>query len=398
MPRRPSPLHHSGRWRRWTAYAAAGVSVSLSLAAGALAQVAHRPPSRPAASRSAPSKPAASTLALVPLWTITLAAPPAGSPAYDNDHAYVPLRGGRLVAVSLSDGAIRWSVDRLVTTAPASGEGMVIVASEGAIVALAAETGSAVWRVPLDGAPAAPLLCDGGWLMAATAGGEVVAFRARDGATVWRHTTGVPVVELPALAGDRAFLSLKDGRVVALDLPTGRQVWEQKLGGPPGRILPLNDRLFVGSEDKYFYCLDTRNGKRKWRWRTGGHGAGTPSVDEKRVYFLSLDNQLRALDRGNGHQVWRTSLPVRALAGPLRVDDLLLVSGISAEVRAYHAEDGTAAGELAAPEELVAPPHLVANAGGTGSRLVVLTGGGQVQLLGPAPPKLPQWIPWVWWD
>jgi eukaryotic-like serine/threonine-protein kinase len=334
----------------------------------------------------------------VPAWTATLPAPPSAPPAFDDTQAYVPLRNGRLIAASLSDGAIRWSVDQLVTTAPAAGEDMAFVPSKDTVVALAGKTGSVAWHVSLDGAMPAVLLYDAGWLIVGTEKGELLALRAQDGTRLWQNVLGVPLVQPPALAGDRVFLPLNDGRVVALELRTGRPVWERRLGGPPGRILALGDRLFVGSEDKYFYCLEAKNGKVKWRWRTGGQITGMPSVDEKRVYFLSLDNQLRALNRGNGTQAWRTSLPVRALAGPLRMGDLLLVSGISPDVRAYRPTDGAPAGEATAAGELAAPPHIVAAPGAAGARLVVVTGTGHLQLLAPPPPTIPEWFPLVWWD
>jgi len=398
------------RRRRWAARVAAGLITSLALAAPGPALLARsqpatlavpaeevRLPGQPPRPKRAPSAaPVPSTLSLVPIWTATLPAPPSASPAFDVEQAYLPLRNGRVVAVSLADGATRWSADQPVTIAPAAGDDMAFVASEGTIVALAAKTGSTAWRVPLEGA--AWLLYDTSSLVVCTEKGEVVALRARDGSRLWQHDSGAPVVQLPAVAGDRLFLSLKDGRVVALDLRAGRPVWQRRLGGPPERILPLVDRVFVGSEDKYFYCLDARNGEIKWRWRTGGQITGVPAVDEKRVYFLSLDNQLRALNRGNGSQVWRTSLPVRALAGPLRMGDLLLVSGISAEVRVYRPADGAAAGEVAAAGELVAPPHVVAAAGPIGARLVVLTGAGHLQLLASPPPTIPEWFPLIWWD
>jgi outer membrane protein assembly factor BamB len=391
---------------------AAGVGASLALAVFVPAPFARSRPATPAlpaaqvrssgqTPRPKPVPPAArvqSTLSLVPIWTTTLPAPPSASPAFDDGQAYVPLRNGRVVAVSLSDGAIRWSVDRLVTIAPAAGEDMAVVASEGTIVGLAAKTGAAAWHLSLDGARPAQLLQDAGWLIAGTEKGEVVALRAQDGARLWQHDSGAPLVQLPAIAGDRVFLSLKDGRVVALELRTGRPVWARTLGGPPARILPLEDRLFVGCEDKYFYCLDATNGKIKWRWRTGGQIAGVPAVDEKHVYFISLDNQLRALNRGGGSQAWRTSLPVRALAGPLQMGDLLLVSGISADIRAYRPMDGAAAGEVTAAGELVAPPHVVAAGGAIGARLVVLTGTGHLQLFAPPAPKIPEWFPLVWWN
>ena len=89
---------------------------------------------------------------------------------------------------------------------------------------------------------------------------------------------------------------------------------------------------------------------------------GLPVVDDQRVYFVSLDNILRGLDRNTGNQRWKRVLPLRPTRGPVVAGDLLLVSGISPNVQVYLMKDGTAAGELAGGGELAAAPHVVTGA------------------------------------
>ena len=51
------------------------------------------------------------TPTLDPRWAVTFASPPAASPGYDATTAYIPLKGGELVAVNLDRGTIRWRLD-----------------------------------------------------------------------------------------------------------------------------------------------------------------------------------------------------------------------------------------------------------------------------------------------
>jgi outer membrane protein assembly factor BamB len=189
------------------------------------------------------------------------------------------------------------------------------------------------------------------------------------------------------------YVPLADGRVVALALATGDPIWERKLGGSAADVLALEDRLFVGSKDNFFYCLDSAKGKVKWRWRTGGDIAGAAVVDESRVYFLSLDNVLRALQRGNGVLQWQRPLPTRPSWAPLLMGDVLLVAGVSPDLRGYGTKDGQPVGDLAAGAELLAPPHYVAAGPGTDTTpmLVILSSDGQgarlAALKGKAPDK-----------
>ena len=77
------------------------------------------------------------------------------------------------------------------------------------------------------------------------------------------------------------------------------------------------------------YALDAADGRVHWRWRTGADVVGVPVVDERNIYFVSLDNVLRALSRRTGVQQWARLLPLRPTRGPLKVDPTIIVSGVA---------------------------------------------------------------------
>src|SRR5207247_2297205 len=130
----------------------------------------------------------------------------------------------------------------------------------------------------------------------------------------------------------------KSGSLVALSIQTGEPVWTIRLPMAGNGILPVGDRIFIGSRDDKFYCLAAKDGKVIWQRVTGGDVIGMPAIDTKRVYFVSLDNVLRALDRHNGSTLWQTSLPMRPATGPLLTGWTLIVSGSAAELHAYSSE------------------------------------------------------------
>jgi outer membrane protein assembly factor BamB len=314
-------------------------------------------------------------------WSVSLAGPPAAWPAFDEHQAYVPLRTGELVAVSLKDGAVAWTVALPTEVRPAAGGGLVMVAGEAAIHGLDATSGRVRWRTPVDGAFSAPLLWDEGWLIASFEGGRVAAFRGDNGAPLWVQILASEIRVPPSIAADRVYVPLADGRIVALDLRTGATAWERRLGGRPAEILALDDRLYAGSGDNFFYCLSVSSGRVQWRWRTGGDIIGAPVVDESRVYFTSLDHLLRALDRNNGAQRWRQPLPVRPLSGPLRLRDVVLVSGLGQQITGFSARTGRVVGRFVAPSEIVAPPHLVDAESPEERTAYILTGEGTLHAL-----------------
>jgi hypothetical protein len=148
-----------------------------------------------------------------------------------------------------------------------------------------------------------------------------------------------------------------DGRIVALDVETGERRWERRLGGPPNDVLALTERIYVGSQDNYFYCLMTKDGRVDWRWRTGGDVIGLPIADKDRVYFVALDNVLRALNQKSGVQHWMRPLAIRPAWGPIAAGSTVLVAGLTPSVRGFEMKDGSPAGDLPGTGQLAGAPY-----------------------------------------
>lgn len=293
------------------------------------------------------------------VWTLSLHGAATAPPAYDGSRGYYPIEGRRTVAYDLVRGTRLWIAPVGTDVEPAAGGGLVFVADGESIAALRAEDGSLAWQLPLAGTLSVPPVWDTGWLVLATTAGRVLALRASDGHAIWQRDLGSPAHAPPTLAGRRVFVPAEDGRIVALSIDDGRPLWEHRLGGAASDVLALAERLYVGSKDNFFYCLATKDGAERWRWRTGADVIGMPAVDERRVYFVSLDNVLRALSRTSGVQSWKAPLPLRPTAGPIKAGDALLVTGLTESARAYRMRDGRTAGEIALAGELAGRPYVI---------------------------------------
>ncbi len=324
-------------------------SCSAIVLSGLLTASLHAQSARPAELRLFP---------LVPAWNNPLDAVMLAPPAASGSRAFVPVEGDRLMAFDLLTGGAVWTVPAHPLFVPATGDGLVFLAEPNAITARRQDTGVVAWRVPFAVEFAVPLVWDNGWLIAAEASGTVFALRATDGDVIWRQPLELRVHAAPALAADRLYVALEDGLVVALDVATGRRIWSRRLGGPPNDMLATDDRIYVGSDDNYLYCLGASTGEIAWRWRTGADVIGAPVTDGSRVYFVSRDNVLRALDRKSGAQRWKRALPGRPTRGVVRAGDLLLVSGLAPKVSAFAMKDGSPAGDITSPGELAASPFV----------------------------------------
>ncbi len=305
------------------------------------------------------------------LWVLPLNNTLLAPPGFAGARGYFAIDGGRLAAYDLAAGTLLWIAETATTAAPVAGDGLVFLVEPGAIVARRDSNGDIAWRTPVPGPLAAPLVWEAGWIVATELGGSILALRATDGELVWRRDLGSTAQARPTIAGDRVHISLEDARVVVLTLERGDPVWERRLGGPPSDILVSGERLYVGSRDNYLYSLRTLDGSVDWRWKTGADVTGLPVADNRRVYFVSLDNVLRALDRRSGSQVWKRTLPLRPRSGPLMTSDALLVAGLTPGVRAFQIANGNPAADIPTTQDVAAPPHLAP--GPVGPILIIVT-------------------------
>jgi outer membrane protein assembly factor BamB len=318
------------------------------------------------------TQPTPSIFPLIVHWTVKFDRAPVANapPVSDADRIYIALRSGLIVARAVRDGADVWQRP-LVTDRPITlDNGLLFVVGGNAIEALRARDGSTVWTRPIP-SPSAPLLAKGGWIIIVS-DTNVIALRAKDGSIVWTRQVGT-VYHRPAIESDRLYVPADDGRIVALDLEKGDPLWTRELPGAPGEPVATSDHVYVGSSDRLFYALKAGDGDVDWTWRIGANVLGAPAVDDKRVYFVALDNVIRALDRESGVQRWQHAIRRRAASGPALVEDVvLLASSSSGEIYAW-LTNGRPAGTLIVDSPPVVAPDL---AGGydTGARVSVVTG------------------------
>src|SRR5207253_1611878 len=101
-----------------------------------------------------------------------------------------------------------------------------------------------------------------------------------------------------------------------------------------------------------------KTGEVEWRWATGADAIGLPVADDRTVYFVSLDNMLRGLNRSSGVQRWKTPLPFRPVSGPLKYAETIVTAGAAPQLQAFSIRDGKSLGRYSVSTELSALPYL----------------------------------------
>lgn len=340
---------------------------------------------------------AAATLSTLDLrWLVAFDAPPSAAPAYDAGAAYVPLRTGAVAAVDLERGTVLWRRELATAIAPATGDGLVFLAADGRLEAVASSNGATRWRTSLPGR-LVTVTWDTGWLLCSTEDGDLAALRASDGQLVWRTTLGKALVVPPAAALDRVYLALDGAEVVSLALATGARGWSRTLSGRITGVSAVDRQLIVGTTDNAVFSLDLDSGRQRWRWRVGADASGPATSDDRHIYFVARDNVLRAVARGGGSLRWTADLPSRPLGGPQVFQGAVFVP-LATSIAAFDPVTGKPLGSIPASGELSTAPHVRTGPRPTGARLVAMTRDGRLQGFGErfeAPPAALDALPGV---
>lgn len=299
---------------------------------------------------------------IVPLrvvWTLPLNNHLTLPPAYDRTRGDFAIEDNRLVAYDLISGRQLWLGESVAALHLVAADDLVYVVEANGLTARGATDGRVVWRAPLTSSFATRPGAGRGWLVGIDKDGHVGAFRAVDGRLMWERDIGSPPHGPPTIVPGRVYFPTADGRVVVLELESGAPIWERKIGGMPNEILALGERVYAGSTDTFLYCLVAKDGRIDWRWRTGGDIIGAPAADAHTVYFVSLDNVVRALNQVSGGQRWMKALPFRATSAPLVAGGTLVVSGQSPTIKTFSTKDGAPSPDIAAGEDVTAPPRVL---------------------------------------
>lgn len=325
---------------------------------------------RPAAAEAAQSTRKTRVVPPAPLaaeegWSIDLPAQASAGAAMDADRVFVPTEDGHLVAIDRETGATVWTVELATTLAPLRSGPVLVTSAADAIAGLDPATGARRWTTPTEAGPARAVgLSPDGQTVVVVGRTRIQALRADTGARTWQRDI-VTTADGMFVACDRdaAYVATGGGRIVSVSMQDGGGRWDRELPGTLSQPAVVAGRVFIGSSANAFHAIDAATGKLEWTWRTGGDVVGA-AFHESLVYVIGLDNVLKALNRGNGHQRWKQALTTRPVAPPVVVPGHVIVAGIDPALASFDALtgavggtfDGQTAGNPGAPAEVMGSP------------------------------------------
>jgi outer membrane protein assembly factor BamB len=209
---------------------------------------------------------------------------------------------------------------------------LYLVDVEGAVHALDAATGAAVWRVQTaqaDGNRSARfgggVSVEGDRLYASNGLGDVVALNTADGSEIWRAKPGGPLRGAPSVALGDVFVISQDNQLFALSATDGKTVWTQsgslESQGVFGVAAPAiaQGTVVAGFSSGELNAYRYENGRTLWGDSLSRTSTTTsvsaladidaePVIDQGRVFAVGQGGRMVALEIVSGQRVWEQNI------------------------------------------------------------------------------------------
>jgi outer membrane protein assembly factor BamB len=235
-------------------------------------------------------------------------------PAVDEGVAVVGTNAGRVFALDVQTGKVRWARRQkgYIAATPAIFGGRVYVASmDGRLTCYRIEDGAKIWDFSTGGQPieSSPLIVGDALYFASypdDSDGTLYSFDVRTGKQRWRFHADAAIKGSAALAGDAIVAADYAGNVYAVRRSNGALAWRVRAGkrfyGGPG---VSGGTIVIGDVGGAIVALGASSGSERWRVSTGGaYVYSSPAIANGVAYVGSYDGRLRAIDLDSGAVRW----------------------------------------------------------------------------------------------
>lgn len=175
---------------------------------------------------------------------------------------------------------------------------------------------------------------------------------------VWRSSIGSgggyrqKILAQPVIDNGIVYTMDSDAEVTAFDAATGSRKWRLDTRGKDDDSTNIGGGLSIDQGVLYavngladVLAIDAATGSVKWRRNTGTPARSAPTIAEGKLYYVTFNDQLVALDTTDGRQIWayRAQSATTSLLGqpaPAYADGLVVAGFGSGELTTVRADSG----------------------------------------------------------
>lgn len=254
---------------------------------------------------------------------------PGGNAAKSMGHLALSQAPSRVWSKSVAKPSNR---ERLAASPVISDNKLFVMDTDGAVHAMAADTGADLWTVQTakeDGNKTARfgggVSVNGDRVFASNGLGDLVALNVADGTEIWRKRPGGPLRGAPSLANGNVYITTQDNQLFALTQDAGEVAWTASASlesqGVFGVAAPAsaNGTVIAGFSSGELNAYRYENGRALWAEVLSRSSISTsvsslsdidaePVIDQGRVYAVGQGGRMVAIDVASGQRMWEQNI------------------------------------------------------------------------------------------
>ena len=336
---------------------------------------------------------------LRPLWSARIGSGNAkrqrlsASPIIADGMIFVMDSSSRVTALAAATGDILWQTE--LASSPDSGseassgglavsDGTVFATTGfGTLSAVDAATGNLLWVQRFDAAAIGAPAVSGNKVYVVTEDSRAWAVDTIGGRLLWSIESSMAPVSVtgglsPAIAGGNVFFPFPSGEIVAVEGERGGRLWSFSLGGvaavgPQATLVGISSMPVVDGEVVYsgnhagrLAAIDRETGETRWSLDSGSLHPALASGN--RVFLVSEEAELLAVDAFSGQRIWSVQLPhhksrrisrrksVYVHFGPMMVAGRLMIVSSDGMLRQFSPSDGSEIASVDLPGDAAGQP------------------------------------------
>lgn len=285
-------------------------------------------------------------------------------PVIDGDSIYAASENGTVVAVTLSNGNVRWRtrLESTISGGVGASNGMVFLGTPDAeVIALDQDNGEELWRGRVTSEVLSAPRSNGDVVVAQTVDDKIIALDAEDGSPRWTYETTQPPLTLrgtssPIITSAGTVIAgFSNGTLVSVNASNGVYNWEQRVAVPEGRydidrvididgeLLVDGNRILASSYQGNLMAFEALSGRIVWGMEASSyHGM---DIGFGNIYYSDDRSHLVAVRNNSEDVVWRNEkLQYRAITAPKTVSNYVAVADFEGYIHLISQIDGTMVG------------------------------------------------------
>lgn len=222
---------------------------------------------------------------------------------------------------------------RLASAPVVSDNRLFAVGTDAVVYAFAADTGAALWRVPIgsegkdfkDSLFGGGASVDGNVVYATSGVGDVAALNAADGTVLWKVKPAGPLRGAPTIAFGGVYVISQDNQIIALNAANGAVLWQATASLEAGSIFGAGSpaagqgTIVAGYSSGEVQAYRYENGRDLWEdalartsmalsVSTLSDVDADPVIDRGRVFALGQGGRMASYELVTGQRTWEISI------------------------------------------------------------------------------------------